>query len=177
MNTRAGIWIAAGVLGAAGIYFILRQQASAAGAGTTGMAPAGAAGAANLAQATGITAPTLSAPTLASLPSGIQQLTNPLGQPIYITSALSAPTASTIGASGSFWATLSPAPNPPAGGWLIDPAGSQAPVSLLPWRVDGSGNLYTMWGVDVYQAQGPNAQGNYMGLPVAGTSSAVSTGF
>lgn len=174
MKRNAGIWIAAGVLAAAGAYFLLSRKGSA----TAGVMPVtGSASAqpANLAQATGITAPTLSAPTLAPLPSGISSMVSPVGGTIYYQTAMSAPTTSGIAASSSFWNTLTPIAAP-SGGWLIDPAGSQAPASLLPWRVDSNGVKYVMWGVDVYQAQGPDSNGNYTGVPVAGTSSALAFG-
>jgi hypothetical protein len=103
-------------------------------------------------------------------------MTNVLGQPIYIQTASAAPSSTSIGASQSFWNTLTPIAAPPSG-WIIDPQGSQGVATLLPWRQDMNGNKYVLWGVDVYQAQGPDANGNYTGIPVAGTSSAISLGF
>lgn len=174
MNKQAGIWIAGGVLAALGVYFVMKQQASA-GTLSAGALPAGG----TLASATGIGAPSLSSNvglTNLGLPSGIASMLNPLGQTIYIDTATSAPTASGISSSMSFWNTLSPISSPPSG-WIIDPAGTQGVATLLPWRVDSNGNKYVLWGVDVYQAQGPDASGNYTALPVARTSSSQELGF
>lgn len=170
MNRKSGILIAGGVLAALGIYFLVRKSATA-GVPATGTLPA------NLASASGITNPNLSSNiTLQSLPSGIAQVTNALGQPTYIETATSAPTASGISASQQFWNTLTPIPSPPSG-WIIDPYGTQGVATLLPWRQDMNGNRYVLWGVDVYSVTGPDSSGNYTANPVAGTSSALTLGF
>ena len=174
MNKGAGMVVAVGALAALGLYFAFRNKANAAtlavGAGGPGQPSTSGA---NLAASMGLSQPTLS--TASMLPVGISSMTSPVGGTIYYQTAMSAPTTSGIAASSSFWNTLTPIAAP-TGGWLIDPAGSQAPASLLPWRKDAAGRAYVMWGVDVYQAQGPDSNGNYTGVPVAGTSSALAFG-
>ncbi len=72
----------------------------------------------------------------------------------------SAPTASAISSSSSFWGTLTPTAAITSG-YINFPSGSQAAAADFFPRMDSAGNYYVQWAGLVYELGFMDAQGNW----------------
>lgn len=74
--------------------------------------------------------------------------------------ATMAPTGAEIGASGSFWDSLTAVAGPGAG-YINFPSGAQAAAALFPMRMDSGGNYYVQWAGLVYLLGSQDGSGNW----------------
>lgn len=75
----------------------------------------------------------------------------------------SAATAAQVSSAGTFWSSLTPT-SPPSSGYINLPSGTQvAAANMIAGNtaMDEAGNLYVLWGGQVYSLSGPDAQGNW----------------
>lgn len=92
-------------------------------------------------------------------------------QPGILTSTLTAVPAVTsaqVSAANQFWSTLTPVV-PLASGYITFPSGSQAAAATFGagnTAMDGNGNLYVLWGGQVYQLGSQDSAGNYPAIQV-----------
>lgn len=143
---QRNVWpVVYGVLGVGALYYLWKSVASAAPASSTAgiLGVPGASG-----TSYSVAALNASVPGVTFAPSTLD--------PSILTSTLTAVpavTAAQVASANTFWTGLMPV-NPPPGGYITFPSGSQAAAALFTGgntRMDSSGNLYVQWAGQVYQ--------------------------
>jgi hypothetical protein len=79
---------------------------------------------------------------------------------------VTAPVSDAIANAIMLWNRLTVSPTIQLLGNIKFPSGKLVPISTLPIRKDGSGNVYTQYQGSVYQLQASDPQGNWPAIPV-----------